>query len=186
MVRHGQVCMFVPFCNSEYTNSWAEALTVEARGATKEMQLEAYYESKRRFYRKENVLGDVRNWWANGNIVCNEHARPGSLFSQWWGDQFTAALRDMLDTAAAERDLPDCEFFINKRDYPHLKCNVERGVPVEPCVFYCGSALAALAAAPADRSPPSFLPSSSPSGTASSTTATTPTRSRTWTSRRST
>ncbi len=54
---------------------------------------------------------------------------------QFWGDQFLAALRDMLGEACRERTIPDCEFFLNKRDYPQLKINVERGVPVEPYGF---------------------------------------------------
>jgi hypothetical protein len=41
--------------------------------------------------------------------------------------------------ACRERSIPDCEFFLNKRDYPQLKVNVHRGnkggVPVEPYGF---------------------------------------------------
>jgi hypothetical protein len=41
--------------------------------------------------------------------------------SQLWGDQLLVPLRDMLHALCAARDVPDCEFFVNKRDYPHLK-----------------------------------------------------------------
>lgn len=41
----------------------------------------------------------------------------------------------MLGEACRLRKLPDCEFFLNKRDYPQLKVNVRRGVPVEPYGF---------------------------------------------------
>lgn len=41
----------------------------------------------------------------------------------------------MLGEACRERNIPDCEFFLNKRDYPQLKVNVSRGVPVEPYGF---------------------------------------------------
>ena len=44
----------------------------------------------------------------------------------------------MLVEASSSRSIPDCEFFINKRDYPHLKVNVERGEPVEPYGFIYG------------------------------------------------
>lgn len=54
---------------------------------------------------------------------------------QHWGDHFLAPLRDLLGEACRTRDMPDCEFFINKRDYPQLKFNVPRGVPVEPYGF---------------------------------------------------
>ena len=33
-------------------------------------------------------------------------------------------MRDMLEEACQHRSLPDCEFFINKRDYPHLKSDL--------------------------------------------------------------
>jgi hypothetical protein len=54
---------------------------------------------------------------------------------QHWGDQFLAPLRDMLVEACTKRQIPDCEFFLNKRDYPQLKVNVEKGIPVEPYGF---------------------------------------------------
>jgi hypothetical protein len=31
--------------------------------------------------------------------------------------------------------LPDCDFFVNKRDYPQLKFNREQSRPVEPYGF---------------------------------------------------
>jgi hypothetical protein len=65
--------------------------------------------------------------------------------SQHWGDHFLAPLRDMLGEACRLRQLPDCEFFLNKRDYPQLKVNLTRnnqnggsgggGIPVEPYGF---------------------------------------------------
>jgi hypothetical protein len=45
--------------------------------------------------------------------------------SQWWGDQFLFQLKDMLAETCKARQIPDCEFFINKRDYPHLKFHCE-------------------------------------------------------------
>lgn len=41
----------------------------------------------------------------------------------------------MIAEACRLRYIPDCEFFINKRDYPNMKFNVDRGVPVEPYGF---------------------------------------------------
>ena len=45
--------------------------------------------------------------------------------TQWWGDHFLFQLKDMLSETCRLRQVPDCEFFINKRDYPHLKFHVE-------------------------------------------------------------
>lgn len=59
-------------------------------------------------------------------VICNEHCRPNVRReeTQFWGDQFLSQMRDMLEDACQTRDIPDCEFFINKRDYPHLKANL--------------------------------------------------------------
>jgi hypothetical protein len=44
---------------------------------------------------------------------------------QVWGDFFLCQLKEMLSALCAERRVADCEFFLNKRDYPHLKVTVE-------------------------------------------------------------
>lgn len=54
---------------------------------------------------------------------------------QYWGDHFNSALRDMLEQACSARNVADCEFFINKRDYPQLKFNPDSLKPVEPYGF---------------------------------------------------
>lgn len=41
-----------------------------------------------------------------------------------WGDFFLCQLKEMLSALCAERAVADCEFFINKRDYPHLKARL--------------------------------------------------------------
>jgi hypothetical protein len=83
------------------------------------------------------VEPDRFKWWANGNIICNELVKNEDRASmQYWGDHFLAPLRDMLAEACRERSIPDCEFFLNKRDYPQLKINVPKGgIPVEPYGF---------------------------------------------------
>lgn len=131
MIRDGKLRIFAPFVNSEYRNTWGDKLKLEGDGS-----LDSYYTQKAGLYREENVEKDKSKWWANGNIICNELAKVEDMDKmQYWGDQFLAALRDMLGEACRERDIPDCEFFLNKRDYPQLKINVDRGVPVEPYGF---------------------------------------------------
>lgn len=133
MIRNGKVRVFCPFSNRDYRNTWSGKLTIEGGDS-----LEEYYDKKRGFCRKENVVEDTGVWWANGNIICNEitpNAKETKYDIQVWGDQFLSPLRDMLAEACQKRQIPDCEFFLNKRDYPQLKHNVERGIPVEPYGF---------------------------------------------------
>ena len=40
---------------------------------------------------------------------------------KFWGDSYLPQIKDMLETLCSNRTVSDCEFFINKRDYPHMK-----------------------------------------------------------------
>ncbi|CAM9364725.1 unnamed protein product, partial [Phaeothamnion confervicola] len=134
MIRANRLVIFAPFVNKDYRNDW-EGGDKPALDP-KYKSLEDYYRAKEASgYRREQVLQDRGQWWANGNIICNEHQRPGEPHSQYWGDQFMSALRDLLQEACETRLVPDCEFFINKRDYPHLKFNPTSQEPVEPYGF---------------------------------------------------
>ena len=124
--------IFAPFVNGEYRNTWGDRLKLEGDGT-----LDSYYSKKAGLYREEQVEPDKYKWWANGNIICNELSKESDKDKmQYWGDHFLSPLRDMLGEACREREIPDCEFFLNKRDYPQLKVNVPRGgIPVEPYGF---------------------------------------------------
>ena len=132
-IGDGKVRMFCPFSNRDYENTWSGKLKIEGDGT-----LDDYYSKKVGICRPENIVHDTSVWWANGNIICNEitpNKNESKYDIQVWGDQFLSPLRDMLAEACNQRQIPDCEFFLNKRDYPQLKVNVERGVPVEPYGF---------------------------------------------------
>jgi hypothetical protein len=107
------------FTNSEFRNTWADHLRIEGDGT-----LDSYYTQKAGLYREEQIEPDRSKWWANGNIICNELTKfEDKTKSQHWGDHFLSPLRDMLGEACRLRKIPDCEFFLNKRDYPQLKIN---------------------------------------------------------------
>ena len=132
MIRRGEVKMFVPFVNDEYRNTYAHRLNKFDVPSGSSDDMPAYYKHKwSKYSRKENIIRDRSEWWANANILCNEHnAEPGgkSADSNWWGDSHLAQLRDMLESLCNRNrmrglgeKLPDVEFFINKRDHPQLK-----------------------------------------------------------------
>ena len=93
MIRNRKLRIFAPFVNSDYRNTWGDALTVEGGS------LDTYYSQKAGLYREENVEKDRSKWWANGNIICNELSKDKDIEKmQHWGDHFLAPLRDMLGT----------------------------------------------------------------------------------------
>lgn len=110
-IAQNRLDMFVPFANIDYQNDWSEELGMDQKA------LDKYYSEKLRSFRKENILS-THKWWANGNIICNEMSK------NVWGEHLTIQLRDLLIQVCSERQIPDMEFFINKRDFPQLKCDL--------------------------------------------------------------
>lgn len=109
-IRGGRLRMFVPFVNKDYRNTWGAAMRLEDGGS-----VEDYVAKKRGLLgSKEEYILDPSRWWANGNIICNVES------PDFWGDNYLPQLRHMLETLCARRAVPDAEFFINKRDFPHL------------------------------------------------------------------
>jgi hypothetical protein len=129
-IRKGKIVLFAPFVNKDYTNNWGNRPEVDSEDGT----LDKYYAMKES---REKFLYDKSKWWANGNIICNVYDNDGegsSSATQWWGDHFLFQLKDMISETCRLREVPDCDFFVNKRDYPQLKYNDEIG-PVEPYGF---------------------------------------------------
>lgn len=132
MIRNNEVVIFCPFVNKDYKNEWGDYPQLDCIDGT----IETYYSEKKIHYREEHIIPDKSKWWVNGNIICNEHDRMGdSGNTQWWGDHFLFQLKDMISDTCNNRYIPDCEFFINKRDYPQLKYNIEKSSIVEPYGF---------------------------------------------------
>jgi hypothetical protein len=132
MIRNNELMIFCPFVNKHYRNSWSDVLELDCP----DNKVETYSSIKEQFYRHENYI-KKEEWWANGNIICNEHTKyqHKAEQSQWWGDHFLFQLKDMITETCNHRHVPNCEFFINKRDYPQLKYNMQLGRAVEPYGF---------------------------------------------------
>ena len=87
-IRGGELALFVPFCNPDYTNTWSN--------------------------RARSSVGaglPADKWWANGWTLCGDYVPP-----QLWGDQGICAIQNMLMVACQQCVMSDCDFLINKRD----------------------------------------------------------------------
>ena len=124
MIRNNRVVIFCPYVNKNYTNTWSRELNIDSPNNN----IETYYAVKENHYRRENII-EKNKWWANGNIICNEESKD------YWGDHFLFQLKDMIAETCNQREIPDCDFFINKRDYPQLKYNMIKQIAVEPYGF---------------------------------------------------
>lgn len=88
-IRNRTLELFVPFCNTDYTNTWSAA----ARATIPRMGL------------------PPDRWWANGWTLCGD-----VISEQLWGDQGVCAIQNMIMVACERGEVGDCDFIINKRD----------------------------------------------------------------------
>ncbi len=152
MIRNNNVKIFCPFANKHYHNTWHNALHLQCTQGYDSitMKPEEYAQQKADYIQRmsNNPHYKVKpeqylpkdQWWANGNIICNMYSNEsGELFeeesAQIWNDSFLFQLKDMFSELCRLRKVPDCEFFLNKRDYPQLKYNIKKEEVVEPYGF---------------------------------------------------
>ena len=105
-VQGSRLAAFLPFYNPGYRNNWPEPIFNEG-------SLDAFLAAHAQATRDapEKVMRDTREWWANGSLVCNVRMP--------WGSSMLPELRAAAEAAAAS--MPDCVFFMNKRDHPVLR-----------------------------------------------------------------
>ena len=117
-MRSGELTVFLPFSNNMFRNEWHAKVQPARPFATFPdlfrhiAQLDGYGHS----FRESSVERDVQKWVANNALIRYEHPLRES-------DSGAPAMSDMLRTLAKERDLPDLEFFVNRRDALVLRTN---------------------------------------------------------------
>lgn len=113
-VKQGKLNVFLPFSNKNFTNEWSSRIKVDPKykdllGFIKYIQIQ----EGRKFFAK-NVNRFVDSWYSNNCLLRYEY--PVSE-----GDTNTPNMSDMFKCLCEEREVPDIEFFVNRRDFPLIK-----------------------------------------------------------------
>lgn len=118
--------VFLPFSKIDYINEWSRNVVVDTNKHKDLFDLIHKSTLQSGFsYDPSKTHFMVDHWYANNGLLRYE-------FPISENDSGIPTLRDMMLTLCKERKLPDCEFFINKRDFPILR--QDRCEPYE-CVF---------------------------------------------------
>jgi hypothetical protein len=105
---------FIPFSNANYRNEFADMIKVDpARWPSVQAFLD--YANSLSGFKPSRAL-PLDKWIANNGMFRYE-------YQQNEGDNNVVILQDMFKTLCAERQVPDTEFFVNRRDYPLLTIN---------------------------------------------------------------
>lgn len=109
-IRNGALETFLPFSNAHFVNEYGTRLDPDGTSTKlfREIsKMDGYSFNPRK------VNGFNEKWFANNCLVRYEYPIAEN-------DTNLCAIRDMLDALVETGDVPDYDFFINKRDYPIL------------------------------------------------------------------
>mgnify|MGYP003999536723 CR=1 FL=1 len=116
-IKQGKLAVFLPFSKSNFTNEWGDRIQaapslIEFLKRINRMENEG---RKRKYHFAANRVNKFpQTWYANNCFVRLEWPIAE-------GDTNVPNMKNMLETLCAQRDVPDMEFFINRRDFPVLK-----------------------------------------------------------------
>jgi hypothetical protein len=119
-IKNNKLFIFQPFFNKYYKNKWKN-IKFQLHDKTIVDDYKDYYKDKEQFYRKEKVISDINGWWNNGFIIDNEYYSKFVNKKRqilYWSNYGFETLIGILKQTCKNYVLHDCEFIINKREYP--------------------------------------------------------------------
>lgn len=115
-IKNGKLHVFLPFSNKNFTNEWARRIHINPKYGDLYGFIRYIQASEGRQFFPKRVNKFIDSWYSNNCLVRYE-------FPVGEGDSNNPNMSDMFATLVAERELPDMEFFVNRRDFPLLKLN---------------------------------------------------------------
>jgi serine/threonine protein kinase len=108
-IKDGSMRVFLPFSNARFVNEWGSSIKVSP--GYQDFQTFFNHTSELVGLRGKKINRDPSKWYGNNCLV-----RAEVPFSE--GDSSFGCMYDMFDELCKSRKVPDCEFFVNKRDFP--------------------------------------------------------------------
>jgi hypothetical protein len=113
-IKNGKLGVFLPFSKKNFTNEWHHKIQVDPKYENISSFLKQIQTTEGRKFNPNSVNKFVDSWYANNCLLRWE-------FPIHEGDTNIPNASDMFKTLCEERELPDMEFFVNRRDFPMLK-----------------------------------------------------------------
>lgn len=110
-IQDNKLAVFLPFSNANFVNEWSEQIS-DTPDELLEMTMRISKSEGHRF--RSNCINKNRHeWFGNNCLIRNE-------FPVNEGDCNMGNIKNMLEELCNEREVPDSEFFLNRRDFPLL------------------------------------------------------------------
>lgn len=113
-IQDGELKTFLPFSKAKFVNEWSHLIRVHPKYKNVNEFFRHINNMEGRPFSENRVNKFANTWYANGGMFRYE-------FPIGEGDTGVGHIRDMFRELCENRELPDIEFFINRRDFPLLK-----------------------------------------------------------------
>jgi len=116
-IKEGKLSVFLPFSKFDFTNEWSDKIKVDPKkySSVNDFLMQVSETQGYKFI-SSKVHQNISKWYGNNCLMRYE--KPISE-----GDSNVSNVKNMLEELCANREIPDIEFFINRRDFPLLTKN---------------------------------------------------------------
>ena len=122
-IKNNKIELFLPFSNIYYRNEWSDKIKFPDTNSPKMIEkwlTEEFYKHTNYKFSREKDSINITEWYAN-NCLLRFDKTSGYISDR---DTNIPNLHDMLISLCNTYNIPDMEFFMNKRDFPLLKANL--------------------------------------------------------------
>ena len=113
-IKDGDIKVFLPFSKKNFINEWSDRIRLNKHWRSYNDLFQYISKRENRKFDSYHVNKYRESWYGNNGLVRYE-------YPIYEGDTNVPIISDMLNTLKNERSLPDCEFFINRRDFPIIR-----------------------------------------------------------------
>ena len=118
-IHDGKLKVFLPFSKANFYNEWSHQIHV--RTGTINDFIQHITEMAGYRFNPQSVNPRVDEWYANNCLIRYDLSRsPRGGWTPTEGESNVGNVKNMLEVLCASRQVPDMEFFINRRDFPIL------------------------------------------------------------------
>lgn len=115
-IKNNKLDVFLPFSKKNFSNEWSNHIKINPKYKDFQSFVEYIHKMEGRKFYPRSVNKFTDTWFSNNCLLRYE-------FPCSEGDTNVSNMSDMLKELCANRELPDMEFFLNRRDFPVIKRN---------------------------------------------------------------
>ena len=121
-IKDGQLKSFIPFSKAYYVNEWSDLIKIDPKYKNIETFFQVHHDLTNKMngtsykFNPNRINFDPSFWYANNCILRYENPINE-------GENNYAQLKSMFLELCEDRNIPDIQFFVNRRDFPLLTRN---------------------------------------------------------------